>query len=412
MTQSHVICERRYHMPASTLWVVVRDFCGKWHPAINSIEAEQDSSVRRFTVHGETTIYTERLIYFSDADRTMTYIHLQGIRDVDSYIGEIIVHADSPDTCRITWTAQVSASGFRADEIAEGTKHIFDAGLEALADLKNHHSRIQGSGKNAIVFTSTLHRPGPLCLFLHGIGGNRSNWDLQLYASAPLLTSAAIDLRGYGDSSLGPAPSTVDDYCDDILRVMEGLGKQRAVLCGLSYGSWIATSFAMRFPEKVAGLVLSGGCTGMSEASVEERETFRTSREVPLAAGKTPADFARSIVDTIAGPQAEPELREYLRKTMAAIPVETYRDALLCFTSPHEHFDFAKLTMPVLLVTGEHDRLASPSEIRGIARRIVAESSSPDVRFEIISKAGHVCNVEAPDEYNARLVEFLKRILT
>lgn len=253
---------------------------------------------------------------------------------------------------------------------------------------------------------------GELVVFLHGIGGNRSNWDLQLYASAPLLTSAAIDLRGYGDSSLGPAPSTVDDYCDDILRVMEGLGKQRAVLCGLSYGSWIATSFAMRFPEKVAGLVLSGGCTGMSEASVEERETFRTSREVPLAAGKTPADFARSIVDTIAGPQAEPELREYLRKTMAAIPVETYRDALLCFTSPHEHFDFAKLTMPVLLVTGEHDRLASPSEIRGIARRIVAESSSPDVRFEIISKAGHVCNVEAPDEYNARLVEFLKRILT
>ena len=48
----------------------------------------------------------------------------------------------------------------------------------------------------------------------------------------------------------------------------------------------------MRYPEMLAGLVLSGGCTGMSEAGPEEREAFRVSREVPLNAGQVPADFA------------------------------------------------------------------------------------------------------------------------
>ena len=182
------------------------------------------------------------------------------------------------------------------------------------------------------------------------------------------------------------------------------------VLVGLSYGSWIATSFAMRHPEMLAGLVLSGGCTGMSEASPEEREAFRVSREVPLDAGKTPADFARAVVNAIAGPKATDGVRKQFFQSMAAISSATYRDALTCFTNPREQFDFSRLTMPVLMMTGEHDRLASPDEIRGVAKRIATESERSDTRFEVIANAGHVCNVEQPDAYNRVLLEFLERL--
>jgi len=110
-----------------------------------------------------------------------------------------------------------------------------------------------------------------LCLFLHGIGGNRSNWNTQLAAIAPYCTVAALDLRGYGDSTPGETQSTIDDYCNDIRRVATAFNATKLILCGLSYGAWIATSFAMRHPDQLAALVLSGGCTGMSEASEEER---------------------------------------------------------------------------------------------------------------------------------------------
>ena len=68
---------------------------------------------------------------------------------------------------------------------------------------------------------------------------------------------------------MGFRQSTIDDYCEDILRVMAAFNADKIILCGLSYGSWIVTSFAMRRPDKLAGLVLSGGCAGMSEAGLE-----------------------------------------------------------------------------------------------------------------------------------------------
>jgi pimeloyl-ACP methyl ester carboxylesterase len=261
-----------------------------------------------------------------------------------------------------------------------------------------------------LALTITPPKPGPLILFLHGIGGGRTNWLPQLSAAAPFARAAALDLRGYGDSRLGPSQSTVDDYCADILRVAESLGATRLVLCGLSYGSWIATSFAMRHPDKLAGLVLSGGCTGMSEAGVEERDAFRQSRQVPLDQGKTPADFAPAVVNVLAGPDAGEDIRQRLFDSMAAIPAATYRDALNCFTNPPERFDFSKLAMPVLMMSGEHDRLAPPAEIRDVAGRIAETAPDASVRFEVIASAGHVCNVERPDAYNAVLTEFLSEV--
>ncbi|MEN9851124.1 MAG: hypothetical protein RL128_1287, partial [Pseudomonadota bacterium] len=262
----------------------------------------------------------------------------------------------------------------------------------------------------------TARKGDTLALFLHGIGGARHNWARQLAQAGHLMTACALDLRGYGDSSLGFEQSTVEDYCDDILRVMAHFSAKRLVLVGLSYGSWIATSFAMRHPEKLAGLVLSGGCTGMSEAGPEEREAFRVSREVPLNAGQVPADFAPAVVKVIAGPDAPDAIRDELLASMSAIPAATYRDALVCFTSPRERFDFARLTMPTLLMTGQHDRLAPPSEIRAVAGRILdaapqMQGARPDVQYETIPGVGHVCNVEGADAYNAALIPFLARLV-
>jgi pimeloyl-ACP methyl ester carboxylesterase len=66
--------------------------------------------------------------------------------------------------------------------------------------------------------------------------------------------------------------------------------------------------------------------------------------------------------------------------------------------------------MPVLLMTGENDRLAPPAEIRGVAKRIHAQSPRPDVRFETIAGAGHVCNIEEPEVYNRILLDFLEAL--
>ena len=95
---------------------------------------------------------------------------------------------------------------------------------------------------------------------------------------------------------------------------------------------------------------------------------------------------------------------------MQAIPSTTYADALRCFTQPSEQFDFSTLSMPVLLMTGDSDKLAPPDEIQQVANRIHEAASHPDVRFESLERTGHVCNLEAPVAYNAALVSLVRRL--
>lgn len=422
--------------PPDAVWAVAGDFFKPWHPAVATMAAEPHR-IRAFTVRGEAKTYRERLTYISQSDRTYAYAHVAGIKGVDLYNARLSVSPGADGGSRITMSAELSAPDGRAEEIAAGTKAIFDDGVQSLADVSSPDAIRDASADTPVVATDTPIRPGnnyasteiltidtrpnltlsltrprsgPLCLFLHGIGGARTNWDAQLAATAPYARAAALDLRGYGDSNPGDEQTNIVDYCTDILRICEVLHTDRLILCGLSYGAWIATSFAMRYPDMLAGLVLSGGCTGMSEAKAEDREAFRQAREAPLDAGKTPADFAPDVVDVIAGPNADEGARADLLASMSAIPAATYRDALTCFTNPKEKFDFSRLTMPVLMMTGEHDRLAPPDEIRAIAGRIHDQAPNPDVQFEIIKGAGHVCNVEAPEAFNAHLTPFISRL--
>ncbi|MCB1405755.1 MAG: alpha/beta fold hydrolase [Rhodobacteraceae bacterium] len=419
------------HTPASpdAVWAVVRDFCAPWHPMMTGCQAETDAQgalIRAFTVAGEDTVYRERLTWVSDSDRSLAYTHLDGIAGADSYDARLTVTPAEEGGSVITWTARIAAASARAEDIAQGTEAVFRAGIAALQTvppppapppLPSAEVALETlilDDLPRLALTVTPPRPGnadgPLVVFLHGIGGARDNWVPQLRLAGQITRAAALDLRGYGGSSLGLQQTTVDDYCDDILRVAEVLGADRLILVGLSYGSWIATSFAMRHPDRLAGLVVSGGCTGMSEAGPEEREAFRISREVPLNEGQVPADFAPAVVKVLIGPDAGEDTRAALLASMAAIPASTYRDAMRCFCNPLERFDFARLTMPVLLMTGEHDRLAPPDEIRGVAGRILDQAPAPDVRFEVIAGAGHVCNVEKPGAYNRPLFEFLTRV--
>lgn len=424
MAEGRVRLQELVPAPAARVWGLLGNFSAAWHPFIAEISEARDEHgrlLRRFRAQGEDTLYVERLTYLSDWERTMAYEHVSGIREVEFYRARCSVEDLGATHCRVTWEAEFAAPEHRIAGLTEGTTAVLGAGIAALkGELPSQSQQIastlsQGSlselimpGTPRLALTVSPSMPGPLLLFLHGIGGNRGNWARQQREAAPCLQTAALDLRGYGGSELGPSRTLVEDYCGDILRVMAHLGKERVILCGMSYGSWIATSFAMRHVNKLAGLILSGGCTGMSEASHQERDAFLTARQAPLDQGRTPADFAPDVVRTLAGPYATDEGRAELLAAMSAIPPATYRDALHCFANPEERFDFSRIACPVLLMTGEFDRLASPAEISGVARRIHAASPLPNVRFEVIAGAGHLCNIEAPGPYGVLLRQFLK----
>lgn len=429
MADKHVDVSVEIDASANQIWARVSDFCAPWHPLVETMTREVDVGghiIRAFSVQGEDTLYRERLTWYSASKRTMAYTHVAGIDGADRYDAKLSVTEAEQSRATVKMSAQLTAEEPRASDIAAGTKMIFEMGLTSLKETngttevtaKNVTAsqsrplkhKLIGQGPNIAVSYVEGPNSDTLCLFLHGIGGNKSNWTDQLHATAPYCTTAAMDLRGYGDSALGDAPTSVADYCKDIARVMADFGAKKVILCGLSYGAWIATSFALRQPEMLAGLVLAGGCTGMSEASPEAREAFRTARETPLKAGQAPADFAPNVVPVLLGPDATKDVENALLASMSAIPSATYADALRCFTNPPEVFDFSRMSCPVLMMTGEFDTLAPPAEIHNVATRIHEKAVTPDVGFECLARAGHLCNLEAPDAFNVPLIELVKRV--
>lgn len=417
-------------------WAYIRDFGSIWHPDIvkNKIEIDASGAVARVFKAKDGGTYREQITYLSDTDQLLRYALTKGIAGVESYRGEVLATETT-----VSWRASFRATKETGEAIAQGTSTIFNNGLEWLLANSTHtepiattaattapstapsdSATLQATQVNEAPHLSVLSAANAsnfswtLVLFVHGIGGNANNWQSQLEVLAETHNVAALDLRGYGRSSLGCKQSHIDDHCDDILKVMQHFGSRKLVLVGLSMGSWIATSFAMRHPQLLAGLVLAGGCTGMSEADVNERANFLESRATPLSEGKTPAEFADAVVELIAGPSASKPQRAALHASMSAISSETYLDALTCFCNPVERFDFSRITCPVLLVTGEHDRLAPPAEIRRVSLDMYNSIDNvdrlPDIRFEVINNAGHLCNLEQPEQFNSLLFNFLCRM--
>ncbi len=426
MAKTSITCTSRTTAGVAEIWAVAQDFARPWHPMVDRMQGEIGANgavLRHFTADGGD--YLEQRSYLSHSDHLLAYRLLDGIDGILSYNARLQV-ADNGQGTTLCWQAEIEAVPERLEAITAGTKTVFDAGLEALCKQKHMEpvpepifpepatiqSRKLGKSPELALDVSPagLAEAEILCVYLHGIGGQRSNWDPQLAALGSVVPSVALDLRGYGDSGLGAGQTTIEDYCNDILALADQFKTKKLILVGLSYGSWIATSFAMRHPDRLAGLVLGGGCTGMSEASETERDAFRTAREAPLDAGQTPADFAPVVVDIIAGPEAGDMLRAQMLASMAAIPVATYRDALVCFTNPPEQFDFSRIACPVLLMTGEYDVQAPVEEIRAVSMRMYAASEHSDIEFEVISNAGHLCNLEEPVQFNHHLLTFMQRI--
>jgi pimeloyl-ACP methyl ester carboxylesterase len=240
---------------------------------------------------------------------------------------------------------------------------------------------------------------GPLLVFLHGVGGNRHNWADQLAHFARRFTAIAWDARGYGDSDDAP-DRQFTDFADDLARVITHFGGP-AHLVGLSMGGRIALDCWRRYPHLVASLTLADTSAG-APPSPEKLEAFMALRRKPLLEdGKTPADIAPGIVASIAGPAITPAAHARLIASHAALRPLAYLDTLAAVTRFTDFPPFDGITVPVLVIVGEHDRVATPDYAASMAAAI------PGARLHVIPGAGHVSNIEAPAAFNAALDSFL-----
>lgn len=243
---------------------------------------------------------------------------------------------------------------------------------------------------------------GPPLVFLHGIGGNHDQWADQQAALGDAYTTIAWDARGYGASDDYAGELDFTEFSDDLERLLDHLGIGRAHLVGLSMGARILLDFAPRHPDRIATLTLADFFFGFDEALTPDKQAeFIALRQKPLREGKTPAEIAGPLLDSLMAPGASRAARARMTASIEALHVESYLKTIAATLRYNRGANLGSIAVPVQMIYGREDRLTPPSIGEAALTQL------PDARLDVIEGAGHLSNVETPDAFNAILLRFL-----
>ncbi|MDP3768367.1 MAG: alpha/beta fold hydrolase [Dehalococcoidia bacterium] len=248
------------------------------------------------------------------------------------------------------------------------------------------------------------HGAGEPLVLVHGWCGSRSVWKLQVRAFAERYRVIAVDLRGHGDSDKPPKD---EDYsialcASDLADLLDALGIDRTILMGQSMGTLVCQQFCLTHPRRVTALVLAGALS------------------VSPPAGQVVGPWVERIVEEVQAKGFEPSLREVVPfwfspgfdpevvRTVTADSFKAAPHAALAFCRAVSGTDLRErlpeIGVPTLLIVGERDGRTPVAEAEDMNRRI------PDAWLKVIKGAGHMANVEKPEEWNRAVLAFLAAV--
>lgn len=242
-------------------------------------------------------------------------------------------------------------------------------------------------------------------IFLHGIGGAARGFAPQVESFAAAgFRPVPLDLLGYGGR---PAVEslTFDELAADVEAAIARLQLDRPVLVGHSIGGMVAQTLLRRRPEGYRAAVLCCTSASFGNPAGDFQKQFVADRLAPLEAGQSMADVARDAVNSMMGPNSDPTGRAAAIETFAATPVSTYRAAVRCLVNFDERSNLTNVRVPVLCLSGEHDRNAPPAMMARMATKI------PGACYVCLPGVGHQPNLEAPKRFDAAVLEFLNAVL-
>lgn len=222
-------------------------------------------------------------------------------------------------------------------------------------------------------------------ILLHGGLGHSGNWGYQvpaLIASGyrPIL----IDSRGHGRSTRDARPYSYMLMASDVLAVLDALGLAHAAIVGWSDGACIALILAMQAPTRVAG-VFFFGCN-MDPSGVNAQIASSPALD---------CCFSRHVKDYA-----------HLSATPDDFKAVAGAVGLMQQTQPnYTARDLADIHVPVTIVQGEHDEFIKREHAEYLARSI------PGADLVILHGVTHFAPLQRPEQFNATVRDFLRRVL-
>lgn len=321
---------------------------------------------------------------------------------------QVLVHLG-----RTSFTMRQTARRLRDDTLIATAELVFvcidqqgtpvpvpDSLPQLMADrqLAGNLRRIAVNGVNLAV---DVRGQGPAVLFIHGYPLDHTVWEHQL-AHLDGCMRVAPDLRGMGQSDAPDLGYSMATYAEDLLALLNTLGVDRAVLCGVSMGGYVAFEMLRRARERVRALVLMNT---RAEADTPEGRKARDAAAAQAREGGAESIAASMLPKMLArtAPAENPGLAERIRVMMEGTPVSGILGALSALRDrPDSTALLPRLNgLPTLVIVGDDDQITPRERAQAMAEAI------PGARLSVLPGAGHLSPVERPEEVTGLMAEFL-----
>jgi 3-carboxy-cis,cis-muconate cycloisomerase/3-oxoadipate enol-lactonase len=235
----------------------------------------------------------------------------------------------------------------------------------------------------------------PAIVLSNSLGTDLTMWDEAAALLAPHFHVVRLDLRGHGLSGAPQPGIAVDDLADDVVAVIDHLGIERAVFCGVSIGGLIGQSVAIRHGDRLSAAILC--CTapkiGTAESWQARIDLVRTQGMAAIAPAIIERWFGRRIR------REAPAAAKAWQLRLGRVDADGY--AALCTALAGADFrdGLARIRTPTLCLAGADDQAVPADQVGALAAAI------PGAGFAVMAEVGHLPPLEAP----ADLVDAIRR---
>jgi 3-oxoadipate enol-lactonase len=239
---------------------------------------------------------------------------------------------------------------------------------------------------------------GPPLFLFHSLLSDRASFDAIVPELSKSFRVIVPELPGFGSSAaVGGGLAGVADRMADAVR--EAAGGDEAIVLGNGYGGFVALQMAIRHPAIAARFVLADCGAAFSEAG---REAFRNMASASKAKGLAAiTDVAMRRLFALEFQTAHPDLMADRRAAFLRTDIDVFCAACDALASLDLRPELGKVTVPVLVLVGQHDEATPPPMARELAALL------PQAHFEIVPGCAHVPQLQSPRLFLDVIADFL-----
>lgn len=238
-------------------------------------------------------------------------------------------------------------------------------------------------------------------VFLHGFPFDKTMWEKQIEFLKTSYRLIACDIRGFGKSKDEQSLLSMDLFADDLIEFMDKLDIDKAVICGLSMGGFITLNAAKRFPDRFEALIL---CDTQCIADTEEIKEKRLNTIAKIEEEGV-ADFNKEFIKSVFHKDSLTDRKELVQELASVVFANSQHGIIQGLSALAIREDtcatLEKIRIPTLIICGREDAVTPLGESLYLKEHVLGAV------IKVIDDAGHVSNLEHPNEFNEYLGDFL-----